>query len=122
MIPAHPDPSPGTPAPGRRTFRWVIPLAIINVIWLVVGLVLVSSGTMMAIYGMFVLPQTLLVISQPLTALAIAIIVTVAVVAVSVFTGAKTATIGYRVWAFGTLALTLSLLVGVLGVLTVTIL
>ncbi len=110
---ASPDSAPVT------SFRWVKPLAIVNVIWLVVGIALIASGTMLAVFGYFLLPQLFLAAVHPIPILIGAIIVTAAVVIAAIATGRATRTVGYRVWAFGTLALSISLVAGLVAVMIV---
>lgn len=107
--------APPESAPPPR-FPWVRPLAIVNVIWLIVGLALTMSGTMLAVLGYFVLPHLFLATIHPVPTLIAAVVVAAVVVAGAAITGRATRTIGYRIWAFGTLALSVSLAAGIIAV------
>lgn len=107
------------PVPSARPgWAWVTSIAIINIVWIVIGLLTVYSGGDAASLGILLLPQSL-VFGAVNWGWWVSLAV-IAVVTVSAAIRSRRAPLGFGwfFWKYGTVALFLSLLAGPVSLLT----
>lgn len=115
-----PDVAVSATPPAPRRSRWVGWLAALNIAWVTLAVVALTSQTWWIILGMIALPQSLVLVHQPLVLWTLVAVV-VGIVALLVWRRGKPGERGWLVWKYGTVALTISLVSGPLLLLVLSV-
>ena len=114
-----PDPTPAPaarPETARETPRWVIVLSLVNLAWILVGVLALGVPGDVALIGVALLTVPLFFVAMPAVTVPVALVIVAVCLVRAYVAGRATGDVGARFYRNGTAVLFVSLVCGLLYV------